>query len=136
MTAKPKPRSVVSHALISDAERTALIREHGEALAHHMDEALERRAHELTIKNAEVLAKALMQGAPPDLAKPLLLSHGDAAFALGISESTVKKLVQDGRLPKPVKISEHRIGHRWEDLKAFADGLPNPIKLTPPSKPT
>jgi predicted DNA-binding transcriptional regulator AlpA len=124
----PRPRSVfapVEAKLLSDKERAQLVREHGDALAGHVDAVVQARAQEFALGNLAAMAKMFV---PADHTAPLLLSHADAAYALGVSESQIKRMVVDGRLPKPAKISAHRIGHRWSDLVAFADSIGRKIE--------
>lgn len=56
-----------------------------------------------------------MNTAPPRT----LLTPDDAARALSISRSTLDRMVAAGRLPKPVRISDRRIGFRVADIEAF-----------------
>ena len=51
--------------------------------------------------------------------RPLLKSR-DAAKALSVSPSTLRRLVEMGRL-KPIRLSERRIAYRPEDLDALCD---------------
>jgi hypothetical protein len=50
---------------------------------------------------------------------PIALRPKDAAEALGISESLLAKLVQDGKLRGPVNIPGHRVcRYDYEQLRA------------------
>ena len=46
---------------------------------------------------------------PPDKA---MLSYRDVAGILGVSVATIKRMIRDKRLARPVKISERRVG--WQ----------------------
>jgi excisionase family DNA binding protein len=60
-------------------------------------------------------SEELMNTAPPRT----LLTPADAARALSVSRSTLDRMVAAGRLPKPVRISDRRIGFRVCDIEAF-----------------
>ena len=64
----------------------------------------------------------------PDAKVKFLLAPKDAAAALGISISTLKRLVADGALPKPKQISENRVGHRYIDLETYANDRGDKLK--------
>lgn len=53
---------------------------------------------------------------------PILLTRDDAAAALGVSLNTVKRLVRSGEIP--VRHVGHLVRIRYEDLRAYVDGLP------------
>jgi predicted DNA-binding transcriptional regulator AlpA len=111
--------------LLSNAEREAIVRHYGEVVASQVDKVVAARGDRIIdgfAKTMGVLANSLK----PDDTSQRLLSHPEAATMLGVSVATVKRLVQDGRLPQPVKISEHRIGHRIDDLKAFCTSIAKP----------
>ena len=55
---------------------------------------------------------------------PLLVPREKASAALGVSDSTVDRLVREGRLPPPRRISGNRVGWLWRELQAFAEALP------------
>lgn len=57
----------------------------------------------------------------PSTAFRPLLNPRDAAKALSVSPSTLRRLVEMGRLPPPVRLSERRIAFRPEDLDALCD---------------
>lgn len=42
-----------------------------------------------------------------------------AAAALSVSLSTLKRMTRAGRIPKPVQISDRRVGYRAADLDVF-----------------
>jgi predicted site-specific integrase-resolvase len=57
----------------------------------------------------------------------IALRHKDAAIALGISESTLRTLVSEGKIHAPYRIKPHvvlfdagRLRSDWEALKAAA----------------
>lgn len=109
--------------LLTAKQAEAIALEYGQPIADLLLANVRAMQADHYAKIGAVIQQALEATAPDEPPKqPLLMSHPEAAAALGISESTVKRLVQEGRLPKPVKISAHRIGHRWADIKAFADG--------------
>ncbi|MER2197176.1 helix-turn-helix domain-containing protein [Methylobacterium brachiatum] len=56
----------------------------------------------------------------PQIFRPLLTPR-DAAKALSVSPSTLRRLVESGRLPPPVRLSERRIAFRPEDLDALCE---------------
>lgn len=45
-----------------------------------------------------------------------LMTPKDAAKALSVSPSTLRRLVEAGRLSPPIQLSERRIAYRPEDL--------------------
>jgi len=107
--------------LLPADEEARLIRQHGEAIRPVLDKLLDEKAAKLGKSYGDAWAgmlAALLDDAK-NPSEQQLLSHAEAARMLGCSVATMKRLVLDGRLPKPVKISEHRIGHRLSDLKAF-----------------
>lgn len=55
----------------------------------------------------------------------VLLPYDEAAHRLGVSKSTVKRLVADGKI-KSVKVASASRIHR-DDLDAYADGLRRPL---------
>lgn len=54
---------------------------------------------------------------------PRLLGARDAAFYLGVSESTMRSMSKDGAAPAPKRIGRRLVWDR-EDLDAFAEELP------------
>lgn len=55
--------------------------------------------------------------------EPVLLSVGDAASALGVGESTLRRMIRAGDVPAVRVAGLTRI--RTADLAAFAAGLPS-----------
>lgn len=53
-----------------------------------------------------------------------LLPPKSAAAALSVSVSTLRRMTANGRIPKPVQISDRRIGYRQDDLDRFLAGIP------------
>ena len=51
----------------------------------------------------------------PDPEKPL--SYKDVAKLIGVSLPTVKRMVGDGRLPKPSKVGQRRVVFRRSDVQ-------------------
>ena len=54
--------------------------------------------------------------------KKILLTNSEVAFATGISESTIKRLIDDGAFPKPVKING-LVRWRVRDINIWEEGL-------------
>jgi prophage regulatory protein len=57
---------------------------------------------------------------PPD---DTMLSARDVVRLTGVSLATVKRMVLDGRFPKPMRLSPRRIGWPARDVKQWLDGL-------------
>lgn len=55
---------------------------------------------------------------PRQLIRPLVPPKV-AAAALSVSLSTLKRMTAAGRIAKPVKISDRRVGYRADDLDRF-----------------
>lgn len=51
-----------------------------------------------------------------------LLPPKVAAAVLSVSLSTLKRMTKSGHIPKPVKISNRRVGYRQSDLDRFLTG--------------
>lgn len=58
-----------------------------------------------------------------ELADDTMLGMHEVTRRTGISKSTVKRMVADGRFPLPKKLSERRIGWPARDVKEFVNGL-------------
>lgn len=60
----------------------------------------------------------------------VFLDRHDAAFLLGISESTLEKLVREDDAPKPRQVSPKRVAwlvrelRDWAEARPVSDGLP------------
>jgi prophage regulatory protein len=52
-----------------------------------------------------------------------MLRAKDVVRLTGVSLATVKRMVLDGRFPKPMRLSPRRIGWPARDVKAWLDGL-------------
>jgi prophage regulatory protein len=65
--------------------------------------------------------------------KPLYVSLENAADMLGVSISTVQKLVRDKELTPPRKISGGRVGYLVRELEEFAESRPVSDMLPPPN---
>ncbi len=50
-----------------------------------------------------------------------MLRPKQAAAFLGLNVSTVYRMAQDGRLPRPIKITDRASGWRREDLQEYID---------------
>ena len=57
--------------------------------------------------------------AAPEPADDAMLDMHDIVRMTGISESTVKRMISDGRFPKPIKLSIRRIGWPARQVKAW-----------------
>ena len=82
-----------------------------------------RKAAALRVLRGEAEAvepgEALRQRQPAS--GPLLLNMGQAAAFLGVSRTTLWRLIQDGRLPK-VELRRDSFRIRREDLEALVEG--------------
>lgn len=58
-----------------------------------------------------------------ELADDTMLGVREVTRLTGVSKSTIKRMVADERFPRPMKLSERRIGWPARDVKAFFDGL-------------
>jgi predicted DNA-binding transcriptional regulator AlpA len=54
---------------------------------------------------------------------PKLEPRAVVAHRLGVSESTVKRLVRDGKLAKPLKVTAQRVCWRSSDVDDFIRSL-------------
>ncbi|MEL6101616.1 MAG: helix-turn-helix domain-containing protein [Pseudomonadota bacterium] len=59
--------------------------------------------------------------------KRLLLSATEAAQALGVSRTTVWRLVRSGSLPQPVKV-RGAVRFRLFDIEAFVESLSSDVQ--------
>ncbi len=109
----------VREKLVPPHEEARLVRQYGEAIQPVLDKLLDEKAAKLAESYERSWAKLgdRLAAETADQTAPQLLSHAEAAKMLGCSVSTVKRMVAEGRLPQPVKLSEHRIGHRFADIK-------------------
>ena len=57
---------------------------------------------------------------PPD---DTMLRTKEVLRLIGVSELSLKRMVLDGRFPKPMRLSPRRIGWLARDVRAFIDGL-------------
>jgi prophage regulatory protein len=57
---------------------------------------------------------------PPD---DSMLRIKEVARQTGVSESTIKRMALDGRFPKPMRLSPHRIGWPARDVRAWLEEL-------------
>jgi excisionase family DNA binding protein len=117
----PVVRIGASPVLLTAAQAAAIARDYGQPVADMLTANVKAMQADHYAKMAAIIQAGLEATAPDEPPRgPILLSHGEVAELLDISVATVKRLVQDGRLPKPVQISAHRIGHRWTDVRDFA----------------
>lgn len=63
--------------------------------------------------------------------EPVFLDRHDAAFFLGISESTLEKLVREDDAPKPRQVSPKRVAWLVRELRAWAETRPVSDQLPP-----
>ena len=68
--------------------------------------------------------QAIPKATPVVHIRPMFLCRADAASFLSISESMLDKLVAQGELAAPRRISAGRTGWRVEDLEAFGRSRP------------
>ena len=107
--------------LLPAHEEARLVQKYGEAIRPVLDKLLDEKAKALAKKYEESWLKFgdyLVAETQQELGQRLL-SHSEAAKMLGCSVSTIKRMVAEGRLPEPVQLSEHRIGHMLADIKKF-----------------
>ncbi len=57
---------------------------------------------------------------PPD---DTMLRTKEVLRLIGVSESSLKRMVLDGRFPRPCRLSPRRIGWPARDVKAWLEGL-------------
>ncbi len=68
----------------------------------------------------------------PERTRPLFMAKCDAAVYLSISETSLERLVADGDLPKPRKLSQGRVAWLVEELDTW--GRSRPVSdLLPPA---
>ncbi|AGK59931.1 hypothetical protein HYPDE_41313 [Hyphomicrobium denitrificans 1NES1] len=111
--------TTVREKLLPAQDEARIIKQYGEAIRPVLDHLLDEKAAELANSydaSWRKLGEYLTAETREQTAQQLL-SHEEVARMLGSSVATVKRMVQDGRLPKPVQISERRIGHRYADIK-------------------
>jgi prophage regulatory protein len=59
----------------------------------------------------------------PELPADTMLRAKEVLRLIGVSESSLKRMVLDGRFPKPMRLSPRRIGWPARDVKAWLEGL-------------
>ncbi|NOU05932.1 MAG: helix-turn-helix domain-containing protein [Hyphomicrobiaceae bacterium] len=112
--------------ILPEGERKQLLATYGEAIRPILTKLLDERAAQL-VDGWDRSFKSMGEYLSADDREALsrrLLTHAEAAQMLGCSVATVKRMVQQGRLPQPVEISERRIGHRMPDILAFVGTNP------------
>lgn len=62
---------------------------------------------------------------------PIVMDLKRTADSLSVSESTVQKLVREGKFPKPRQLSSHRVGWLTWEICAWAAELPESNFLPP-----
>jgi prophage regulatory protein len=65
--------------------------------------------------------------------EPAYLERAAAASFLGISESTLEKLVREDDAPKPRQVSPKRVAWLVRELRAWAETRPVSGQLPPPN---
>ncbi len=123
MTAMDKRRIVaLRDRLLAPDEQARLIRQYGEVIRPVLEQLLDEKAAGLAEAHEASWRKLgeYLTAETREQTGQQLLSHEEAAKMLGCSIATVKRMVQEGRLPQPVQISQRRIGHRLADLKKLA----------------
>jgi len=111
--------AAVREKLLPAKDEARIIKQYGEAIRPVLDHLLDEKAAELAKSHEESWRKfgEYLTAETREHNAQQLLSHEEVAKMLGCSVATVKRMVLDGRLPKPVRISERRIGHRYADIK-------------------
>lgn len=111
--------AAIREKLLPAHEEARLVQQYGEAIRPVLNKVLDEKADGLAKAQEESWRKfgAYLTAETREQTEQQLLSHEKAAKMLGCSVATIKRMVYDGRLPEPVKISDRRIGHRYADLK-------------------
>lgn len=111
--------AAVREKLLPAQDEARVIKQYGEAIRPVLDHLLDEKAAELAKSHDQSWQKfgKYLTAETREQTAQQLLSHEEVARMLGCSVATVKRMVQEGRLPKPVQISERRIGHRYVDIK-------------------
>ncbi|NML99659.1 AlpA family phage regulatory protein [Paraburkholderia sp. RP-4-7] len=65
--------------------------------------------------------------------KPLCLDLEDTAHAVSLSATGVRRLVREGRFPKPRQLSGRRVGWLVRELEEWMEARPVSDLLPPPS---
>ena len=117
-------RAARRERLLPAQEEARLVRQFGEAIVPVLDKLLDEKVDKLAERYDGSMTKMLdyLIAETQEEIGQRLLSHSEAAKMLGCSVSTVKRMVAEGRLPEPLRISEHRIGHRIADIKNMIAG--------------
>lgn len=68
-----------------------------------------------------------------NIIEPAYLEKAAAASFLGISESTLEKLVREDDAPKPRQVSQKRVAWLVRELRAWAEARPVSDQLPPPN---
>ena len=68
-------------------------------------------------------AEEALEAVPDDPEPDTMLRMGEVVRLTGISKSTIKRMVVDGRFPKPMRTSARRIGWPARDVKTWIDRL-------------
>jgi len=67
--------------------------------------------------------------------RPLCLDLEDAAHAVALSPSVLKRLVREKRFPAPRQLSERRVGWLVRELEEWMNARPVSNMLPPPGSP-
>ncbi|HZW11904.1 MAG TPA: AlpA family phage regulatory protein [Noviherbaspirillum sp.] len=65
--------------------------------------------------------------------KPIYLDLPDLANAIALGESTIKRMVREGELPKPRQLSGRRVAWLVREIEEWAEGRPVSNLLPPPN---
>lgn len=65
--------------------------------------------------------------------KPACLRQAEACKFVGIGESTLQKLVREGKFPKPRVLSGRCVGYVLRELEAWVESRPVSNLLPPPN---
>ena len=72
----------------------------------------------LGLKSVSSIA-ALLQLAERDTVSPILISQTTTELLTSLNRRTMKRLEQDGRFPKPVPLSDGRVGYVLSEVLAW-----------------
>jgi prophage regulatory protein len=148
-TAKAKARADDWAAQAKDAMRTAAVCSHYDNVGPHQIIAMwesgrNREGRPLSPFEFEALVERWCQvfnqlppndddsdqpsqePPPPEPELPAddtMLRSKEVLRLIGVSESSLKRMVLDGRFPKPMRLSPRRIGWPARDVRMWLDGL-------------
>jgi len=135
-------RTAAIASRFKDASPTEVIRmwekgrnEHGQKLNQFEFEALIERWLEVfdalpPSKDDAAADVAAEQPTEPEPQDDDMLSPRDVARITGLSNSTIKRMVNDGRFPKPMQLSPRRIGWPAREVKDWLNRLDDQRRAT------